>query len=203
MNNIKFNLLNIDVNIEVIIIILSIPLMISMTGCFTSSKVSYFTIELTPLPGESTRNKDICLEVTSVKLAEPLKRKEIMFRKSPVEIGYYSEYLWASTLEEMLTVRINQYFLCDETKSKPDYYIHIDLLNFEQEFLKDTSYARVSMKVELINPEDMKIKFQRYYSETAPINSKNIVDIVSAISRATDNILLKLEKDITNYSRGT
>lgn len=177
--------------------------MVSMTGCFTSSKVSYFTLELNPLPTDSTRDKNVCLEVASVKLAEPLKRKEIMFRKSPVEIGYYSEYLWASTLEEMLTVRINQYFLCNETKTKPDYYIHIDLLNFEQEFLNETSHARVSMKVELINPEDMKVTFQRYYSETAPINSKNIVDIVSAISRATDSILLKLEKDMTNYSRGT
>jgi len=177
-------------------------LLLLTAGCFTSSKINYFTIDITPPTVRQTTDENLCIEVASVKLSEPLKRKEIMFRKSPIEIGYYSEYLWASTLEEMLTLKFNQYFLCPEDRSTPDYYLHINLLNFEQEFLEGVSQAKVSMKIEVLDPKDMKVLFQKFYMRTEPINSKSIVDTVTGISLATNKIINDIEEDIRNYRRG-
>ncbi len=190
-------------NLKILIVVIVITLLVLLSGCFTTSKVNYFTIDVNPPITKSTTEKNICLEVASVKLVEPLKRKEIMFRKSSVEIGYYSEYLWASTLEEMLTLRFNQYFLCPEENAIPDFYLHIDLLNFEQEFLNGTSRAKISMKIEVINPDDMKVLLHRYYTETEPINSKEIVDTITALSTATSRILEEIEKDLESLKRGT
>ncbi|MCX8064431.1 MAG: ABC-type transport auxiliary lipoprotein family protein [Candidatus Hydrogenedentes bacterium] len=178
-------------------------LLLLFYGCITSSKVSYFTLDVKQPLIESNGEKNICLEVVSIKLSEPLKRKEIMFRSSSVEIGYYSEYLWASSIEEMVALRFNKYFSCPGVKIKPDYYLHIDLLNFEQEVSPEGSRAIVSMKIEILNPEDMKLISQRYYTEVEVINSEDIVETVTKLSRATDKIIIRVEKDISEYVRGS
>lgn len=174
-------------------------LLLVLCSCISSSKINYFTIDIHSSLSKPDVANRVCLEVVSIKLSEPLKRREIMFRKSSVEVGYYPQYLWASSLEEMITLKFNEYFSCADVNSKPDYYLHIDLLNFEEEISAGFSQAKVSMKMEILNPEDMRVIGSRYYTETEVISSKDIVESVTKLSEALDKIILRVEKDIENY----
>ncbi len=171
-----------------------------LQGCISPPALHYYTLENKVLLIEET--SPLCLQVSSIRLTEALKKKEIMIRKNSVQIDYYSVHLWASSLEELLTNKINQTFLCSSlSKITPDYYLHIDVLNFEEIETNDVPVASVRFVVQFINPANMEVLMQRIYSVEKQSPGKEISDLVKVFSLCVDEILEKIYEDAKSINK--
>ncbi|MGC9053415.1 MAG: ABC-type transport auxiliary lipoprotein family protein, partial [Candidatus Hydrogenedens sp.] len=133
---------------------------------------------------------------------ESLKRKEIMVRKNSVQVDYYSVHLWASSLEELITNKINQTFLCYQSEKKlPDYYLHIDVLNFEEVETSNSPIAYVKYVVQFLNPGNMEVLAQKIYSIEKESTSKGVPELVKTFSSCVDEIINKIYADARNINK--
>ncbi|HOK09525.1 MAG TPA: ABC-type transport auxiliary lipoprotein family protein [Candidatus Hydrogenedens sp.] len=170
-------------------------------GCISAPPLHYYTLEWS-LKHQQDTSQPLWLQVASIKLAEPLKRKEIMIRKSPVEIEYYSTHLWASSLEELLTHKINQSFMCENlSKNTPDVYLHIDVLNFEVVEMSPQINVDVKFVVQFLNPENMKLITQKVYAVEKQPADKDVKEVVKTLSLCVDEIIDNIYKDATHLNK--
>lgn len=170
------------------------------SGCISGPSLHYYTLENTIKPVEDTA--PLCLQVASIRLAESLKRKEIMVRKNSVQVDYYSVHLWASSLEELITNKVNQTFLCYQSEKKlPDYYLHIDVLNFEEVETATFPVAYVKLVVQFLNPSSMEVLAQKLYSIEKESPNKEVPELVKTFSICVDEIISKIYMDAKNIKK--
>lgn len=179
-------------------VVLSILLFAS--GCISNTSVRYYTLEWnSPLPPDEP---PLCLQVTSVRAVDSLKRKEILIRKSSVEIEYYSSHLWASSLEELITHKLNQSFTCPQSgKIEPKLLLHVEILEFEE--IESEPKPKVSAKlwVQFLSPQQMEILTQKSYAQVKQVNSTEVKDIVKALSECIDEIIVRIHQDALELSQ--
>lgn len=169
-------------------------------SCISGPSLHYYTLENTIKPVEDTT--PLCLQVASIRLTESLKRKEIMVRKNSVQVDYYSVHLWASSLEELIANKINQTFLCYQSEKKlPDYYLHIDVLNFEEIETPTFPIANVKFVVQFLNPNSMEVVAQRIYSIEKESPNKGVSELVKTFSTVVDEIINKIYTDAKNIKK--
>jgi len=169
-------------------------------SCISGPSLHYYTLENTIKPVEDAT--PLCLQVSSIRLAESLKRKEIMVRKNSVQVDYYSVHLWASSLEELITNKVNQTFLCYQSEKKlPDYYLHIDVLNFEEVETPTFPVAYVKLVVQFLNPNSMEVLAQKIYSIEKESPNKGVPDLVKTFSTCVDEIIEKIYEDAKNIKQ--
>jgi len=168
-----------------------------LPGCISGPSLHYYTLENTIKPLENTT--PLCLQVSSIRLAESLKRKEIMVRKNSVQVDYYSIHLWASSLEELISNKMNQTFLCHHSeKMALDYYLHIDVLNFEELETSTLPIANVKFIVQFLNPANMEVLAQKMYSIEKQSPSKEVPELVKTFSSCVDEVIYKIYTDANN-----
>lgn len=171
-----------------------------LSGCISGPSLRYYTLENTIKPLEN--ETPLCLQVSSIRLAESLKRKEIMVRKNSVQVDYYSVHLWASSLEELISNKVNQTFLCHQSEKKaPDYYLHIDVLNFEEIETSTLPIASVKFIVQFLNPTTMEVLAQKIYSLEKESPSKEVSELVKTFSTCVDEIIDKIYRDAKNIKK--
>ncbi|GEM_PF-1232652 len=171
-----------------------------LSGCISAPALHYYTLENTIKPIEN--EMPLCLQVSSIRLTEALKRKEIMVRKNSVQIDYYSVHLWASSLEELITNRINQTFLCHQSpKNAPDYYLHIDVLNFEEIETPNLPIASIKLIVQFLNPVNMEVLSQKIYSVEKESPDKEVSELVKTFSSCIDEVISKIYIDAKNLKK--
>lgn len=169
-------------------------------GCISGPSLHYYTLENTIKPLEDAT--PLCLQVSSIRLAESLKRKEIMVRKNSVQVDYYSVHLWASSLEELITNKVNQTFLCYQSEKKlPDYYLHIDVLNFEEVETSTFPVAYVKLVVQFLNPNSMEVLAQKIYSIEKESPNKGVPELVKTFSLCVDEMINKIYADAKNIKK--
>ncbi|HOV32272.1 MAG TPA: ABC-type transport auxiliary lipoprotein family protein [Candidatus Hydrogenedens sp.] len=177
-----------------------ICILVLLSGCISAPSFNYYTLDNSFKP--QINEKPICLQVSSIRLAEPLKRKEIMVRKNSVQVEYYSVHLWASSLEELLTNKLNQSFLCQQSeKTTPDYYLHIDVLNFEEVEMPAMPYTDVKFVVQFLDPTSMKVISQKMYTTEKECTSKEVTELVKTFSLSVDEIIEKIYNDAKNINK--
>ncbi len=175
-------------------------LLSSLAGCISGPSLHYYTLENTIKPLENTT--PLCLQVSSIRLAESLKRKEIMVRKNSVQVDYYSVHLWASSLEELISNKMNQTFLCHQSEKKaPDYYLHIDVLNFEEMETPTFPIANVKFIVQFLNPANMEVLIQKIYSIEKQSPNKEVPELVKTFSSCVDEVINKIYTDAKNIKK--
>ena len=172
-------------------------ILFSLSSCISGPSLHYYTLENPIKPLENTT--PLCLQVSSIRLAESLKRKEIMVRKNSVQVEYYSVHLWASSLEELISNKINQTFLCHHSeKMTPDYYLHIDVLNFEEIETSTVPVANVKFIVQFLNPVNMEVLAQKIYSIEKQSPNKGVPELVKTFSSCVDEVIYKIYTDAKN-----
>jgi len=170
------------------------------SGCISAPSFHYYTLDNSFKP--PINENPLCLQVSSIRLAEPLKRKEIMVRKNSVQVEYYSVHLWASSLEELLTNKLNQSFLCQQSeKTTPDYYLHIDVLNFEEVEKPTLPYTNVKFAVQFLDPTNMAVLGYKIYTTEKECNDKKVTELVKTFSSSVDEIIEKIYNDAKNIKK--
>ncbi|MDE3179425.1 MAG: membrane integrity-associated transporter subunit PqiC, partial [Acidobacteriota bacterium] len=160
-------------------------------ACGSGRPIHYYTMDLPPPPGPSTSVYPVTVLVGRIDAPEILQDEPIVYRSGPNEIGTYEYHHWAvppaRMVKELLIRRLRasgKYRSVDELGSvvEGEYVLHGRLYDFE-EVDRGSIEALVSMEFELFDRRNRKAVWTHNYSQSIPVQGKEISDVVSALNR--------------------
>lgn len=162
-----------------------------ISACGSGRPIHYYTMQLPPAPAPSKSVFPVSLLIGRITAPEILQDELIVYRSGPNEIGTYAYHQWveppATMVKDMLLRQLRgsgKYGYVDELGSAAQgkYVLHGKLYDFE-EVDAGSIGALVSMEFELFDRRKGKTVWTHFYSHRAPVEGKEIPDVVAALNR--------------------
>lgn len=176
-------------------------------ACGSGRPIHYYTMDLPPAPGPSTSVYPVTVLVGRIDAPEILQDEPIVYRSGPNEIGTYEYHHWAvppaKMIKDLLIRRLRasgKYRSVDALGSvvEGDYVLHGRLYDFE-EVDRGSIEALVSMEFELLDRRNRKAVWTHNYSQSIPVQGKEISDVVSALNRNLAQGLTEVAASLDAY----
>ncbi|MGH9405842.1 MAG: ABC-type transport auxiliary lipoprotein family protein [Terriglobia bacterium] len=176
-------------------------------SCGGGRPIHYYTVELPPAPEPSKTRYPVALLVGRIDAPEILQDEPIVYRSGPNEIGTYAYHQWdvppAKMVRDLLIRRLRasgKYRSVDELGSiaEGDYVLDGKLYDFE-EVDRGSIEALVSMEFELFDRRNRKSVWTYSYSQSIPVQGKEISDVVSTLNHNLDRGLNEMASGLDSY----
>ena len=176
--------------------ILLISLIFILNGCLTKELPSYntYTLQLkentTSLEGFSKS-----IKVTEPKTIQSLNNSAIHYIKGALSKNQYALSKWSDKpskmIQELITSKLSEsgvsFVTSSNIKTKTDYILQSELVNFEQVFIDESSYAILKIRVYLTDTTDDSISFKTFeYKEKCEEN--NALGAVKSLNTVSNTL---------------
>jgi ABC-type uncharacterized transport system auxiliary subunit len=178
-----------------------------LCGCGSSKPIRYFTIQSSTAPAVSTGAQSTSLLVARISGAEFLRGTPIAYRVGANEIGTYEFTRWVEPPVEMVQISLiralkstGNYMSVDSlgSSSEGQYVVRGRLFDFEE--VDGPSIAGlVSMEFELYDRKSGKIVWTHSYSQSEPVQGKEMAAVVAALNANLDRGLQETAAGLNEY----
>ena len=182
-------------------------LALGLTGCGAGRPIRYYTIQLPPAPTRSTNTYPVSLLVSSISGPGIYQDTPIAYRIGTNEIGTYQFSRWAEPPVEMLKSKLirvldasGDYQSVASLGSASDgqFVVRGKLYDFEE--VDSASIAGlVSMEFELYDRKSGKVVWSHFYSQSQPVQGKEISAVVTALDVNLDRGLKEVAAGLNQY----
>ncbi|MFZ0302549.1 MAG: ABC-type transport auxiliary lipoprotein family protein [Terracidiphilus sp.] len=178
-----------------------------LCGCGSSKPIHYYTIQSSMAPTHSTGAPSVSLLIARVSGAEYLRGTPIAYRVGANEIGMYEFSRWVEPPVEMVQIRLihllkstGNYMSVESlgSSSEGQYLVRGRLYDFE-EVDGASITGLVSMEFELYDRKSGKVVWSHSYSESEPVESKEMSAVVSALNANLDRGLKETAAGLNDY----
>ncbi len=178
-----------------------------LCGCGSTKPIHYYTIQSSTAPALSTGAPSLSLLVARVSGAEYLRGTPIAYRVGNNEIGMYEFSRWVEPPVEMVQINLihalkstGNYMSVDSLGSSSDgqFVVRGRLYDFE-EVDGASITGLVSMEFELYDRKSGKIVWSHSYSQSEPVQSKEMSAVVSALNANLDRGLQETAAGLNEY----
>lgn len=186
---------------------LSSLLALGLSGCGTGKPIHYYTVQQPAAPALATGSHPVSLLVGNIGAAGIYLNTPIVYRTGPNEIGTYQYSQWveppAALLKDKLIRMLRasgDYQSVTELGSTSDgqFVLRGRLYNFEE--VDGTNIeGLVSMEFELYNRKTGKVVWSHYYSQSEPVQGKEISAVVRALDTNLDRGLKEVAAGLNQY----
>jgi len=182
-------------------------LALGLAACGSTKPVQYYTLQLPPAPTLSTNARPVSLLVGNVTGAGIFRDTPIVFRDGANMIGTYQYSRWVEPPVTLLRGRLvrmlrasGEYQSVNELGSTSDgqFVVRGRLYNFE-EVDGASITGLVSMEFDLYDRKTGKIVWTHYYSQSEPVQSKEMTAVVAALDANLDRGLREVTAGINQY----
>jgi len=182
-------------------------LALGLAACGTTKPVQYYTLQLPPAPTLSTGARPVSLLVGNVNGAEIFRDTPIVYRDGANEIGTYQYSRWVEPPVVLLRGRLirmlratGEYQSVSELGSTSDgqFVVRGRLYSFEEVDGASIS-GLVSMEFDLYDRKTGKVVWTHYYSQSEPVQTKEMTAIVAALDTNLDRGLREVTAGISQY----
>jgi len=162
---------------------------VGLGACGGGHPIRYYTAELPAVPQPSTSVYPITLLIGRIGAPGILQDEPIAYRSGPNEIGTYDYHHWVEPPVRMLKVILirqlrasGKYQSVAElgSSAQGEFVLQGRLYDFEEVDAGSTA-ALVTMEFELLDRKTDKIVWTHFYSNSEPVQGKEISDVVSAL----------------------
>jgi ABC-type uncharacterized transport system auxiliary subunit len=178
-----------------------------LAGCGSGKPVRYYTVQLPPAPTLATNPFPVSLVVANISGAEIFQDTPIAYRIGPNEIGTYRYSQWSEPPARLLREKLirmlrfsGDYQSVSElgSNSSGQYLIRGRLYDFEE--VDSSSIAGfVSMEFELYDRKAGKVVWSHYYSQSEPVQTKEVSAVVTALDLNLDRGLKEVTAGLNQY----
>jgi ABC-type uncharacterized transport system auxiliary subunit len=182
-------------------------LALSLSGCVSNKPIRYYTLKAPAAPAPPARNHTVSLLVASVSGPQIFRDTPIAYRVGANEIGTYQYRRWEEPPVEMLQgnlIRLlsssgnYQSVASVGSNSEGQFVVRGKLYDFEE--VDGASIAGlVSMEFELYERKSGKVVWSHFYSQSEPVQSKEISAIVTALDVNLDRGLNEVAAGLNQY----
>ena len=179
-----------------------ILLFVLLVACGSVPDTHYYSLSYPPVDSSTTPPK--LNKIVGVKkfIADPpYDQDRLVYRDSPYEIKFYNYRRWICSPREMLTenavlhLRASGLFagVAHAHNSQSfDYLLGGRVLQFEEWDETNRWQARVKLWLELQSTSSRKVVWQGYVESQVPVDEKQPLNVVKALSRAADDCFKQL-----------
>jgi ABC-type uncharacterized transport system auxiliary subunit len=180
-----------------------------MGGCGSGRPIHYYTMELPPAPAlaSATDAYPVTLLIGRINASQILQDEPIVYRSGPNEIGTYLYHQWAEPPPQMVRLMLirrlrasGKYRSVERlgSSAQGNYVLHGRLFDFE-EVDSGSITARVSMELELFDRNTRTTVWTHSYSQSTPVQGKEIPDVVSALNHNLAQCLDDMSSSLDAY----
>jgi ABC-type uncharacterized transport system auxiliary subunit len=182
-------------------------LALSLAGCGSSKPIRYYTVQIPAAPTLATSTYPVSLVVANISGPQIFQDTPIAYRIGVNEIGTYQYSQWSEAPVRLLRDKLirmlrssGDYQSVSEVGSNSDgqYIVRGRIYDFEE--VDTASIAGfVSMEFELYDRKSGKVVWSHYYSQSEPVQSKEISAVVTALDLNLDRGLKEVTAGLNQY----
>lgn len=181
---------------------------LALTGCGGATRpIRYYTIQVPVAPTLSTNPYPVSLLVANITGPAMYRDTPIAYRVGSNEIGVYHDSRWAEPPAEMLKTKLIRMLHISGnyesvagvgTASAGQFVIRGRLHDFE-EVDSGSIAALVSMEFELCDRKTGKVLWSHFYSQSEPVQGREISAVVAALDVNLDRGLKEVAAGLNEY----
>ncbi len=172
-------------------------LILAVAACAGRTEIDYFTLDMSP---STELDPAYNLQIDRLRPTEPLTRKEILIKKSPTQIEYWSSAHWAADVGELVTEKLAVEF-GPRKEGQEALTLKGTILAFEQVDVPGGAEASIKIDLEL-----RKIGGSRYdepflsrvYEVRLPAEAATPDAVVNALSKGLEGIAREIVGDVNS-----
>jgi ABC-type uncharacterized transport system auxiliary subunit len=182
-------------------------LAVGLSGCASSKPIKYYTVQLSVAPTRSTNTFPVSLLVGNIGGPPIYRDSPIAYRVGTNEIGVYQYSRWIDPPVDLVKAKLLR--ILNESgdyqsvaglgsTTSAEYVVRGRLYNFDEVDGASIS-GEVSMEFELYEKKSGKIVWRHFYSQSEPVQSKEISAVVTALDTNLDRGLKEVAAGLNQY----
>ncbi len=182
-------------------------LALTLSGCASSKPIRYYTVQLPVAPALAPNAKTVSLLVGNITGPGIYRDTPIAYQVGTNEIGTYQYSRWVAPPVELLKSKLMRVLSTSGdyesvsslgSNSSAQFVVRGQLYSFE-EVDGATISGLVSMEFELYDRKSGKVVWSHFYSQSEPVQGKEISAVVTALDTNLDRGLKEVSAGLNQY----
>ena len=182
--------------------------LLSGCGSVHGPVTKYYKLEIPPAPTPAGPSAPVPLRIEPFRATSLLRQDRIVYRPSPMEVGFYEYHRWAepptntvtNALADQLKSRhVFQSVEISDGGEKPDYVLRGSIDQFQEVDYKGAVKVQVSISAELEDP----VRREKIWSSTASseclVSKSDVHAVVAAMGQASQQSIARLVTDVAKF----
>ena len=188
-------------------LILIAPAILGLSGCGAPRPIAYYGLQIPAAPSPSTYTWPIEVVVGRISGTDLLEASPIVYKTGRNQIGTYQYHRWTEAPVDMVQEKLIRLLRTTGdyqsisglgSASGGELVVRGRLYDFA-EVDGESITGVVSMEFELYNRRTAKIVWSHFYSQTEPVEAKQVPAVVQALDRNLDRGLKEVVAGLGRY----
>lgn len=181
--------------------------LIAGCGSERGPATKYYKLEIPAAPAPVGPSAPASLQIETFQTADLLRQGRIVYRPSPVEVGYYEYHRWAEPPHDTLTKafadqlkrrRVFQSVEISDSGKKADYLLRGSIDRLQEVDYSGAVRVQVSISAELEDSSGHQIWSSASSSESV-VSKSDVQAVVAAMSAASQKSIAELVSDVAKF----
>jgi ABC-type uncharacterized transport system auxiliary subunit len=182
-------------------------LALALSGCASSKPIRYYTVQMPVAPSLTPNAKTVSLVVGNITGPGIYRDTPIAYQVGTNEIGTYQYSRWVAPPTELLKSKLLRVLSTSGdyesvtslgSNSSAQFVVRGQLYSFE-EVDGASITGLVSMEFELYDRKSGKVVWSHFYSQSEPVQGKEISAVVTALDTNLDRGLKEVSAGLNQY----
>jgi ABC-type uncharacterized transport system auxiliary subunit len=189
------------------LLILIVPAILGLGGCGTPKPIMYYGLQIPATPAPASYTWPIEMVVGRITGTDVLEASPIVYKTGRNQMGTYQYHRWTESPVELVQAKLTRLLRTTGeyqsvsgggNASSGELVIRGRLYDFT-EVDGDAISGLVSMEFELYNRKTARILWSHFYSQTEPVEAKQVPAVVQALDRNLDRGLKETIAGLGQY----
>jgi ABC-type uncharacterized transport system auxiliary subunit len=168
----------------------------------------YYKLDIPPAPAPDGPSAPISLRIEPFRTTSLLRQDRIVYRPSPVEVGFYEYHRWAEppndsvtrALADQLTRRrVFQSVQISDGGEKADFVLRGSVDRLQEVDYMGGVRVQVSISAELEDPAQGQTIWSSAASSESVVTKSDVQAVVAGMSRASQQSITRLAAEVTKF----
>lgn len=182
-------------------------LLLGLGGCGAPRSIAYYDVHIPVTPAPTTYTWPIDVVVDRISGPELLQAPAIVFKTGSNQVGTYHYHRWVESPVEMVQAKLIRLLRTTGSYQSVsgmgnvaagELVVRGRLYEFE-EVDDERIRALVSMEFELYNRKTARVLWSQFYSQSEPVEAKQVASVVQALDRNLDRGLKEMIAGLNKY----
>ena len=177
-------------------------------GSVREPMTKYYKLEIPPAPTPAGPSAPVLLRVEPFRASSLVRQDRIVYRPSPVEVGFYEYHRWAeppndtvtkALANQLMSRHVFQSVEISDDGEKPGYVLTGSIEQLQEVDYKGAVKVQVSISAELEDPVRREKIWSSSASSESLVKKSDVQAVVAAMGQASQQSIARLVTDVAKF----
>ena len=168
----------------------------------------YYKLDIPPAPAPAGPSTSASLRIEPFRSTRLLRQDRIVYRPSPVEVGFYEYHRWAeppndavtkALADQLIRRRVFRSVQVSGGAEKADYVLKGSIDRLQEVDYKGAVRVQVLISAQLEDPVQRRIIWSSAASSESAVAKSDVQAVVAAMGQASQQSIVRLTTDVTKF----